>query len=320
MTQTPDVCCDGFVVDIAVKDFVKLGADVQRCLLAFRAPVDFEARSVPRDAYEFGVELATEPAAARIPLEYRANSRETRLALLAALLDACGQVAGAGVRLDTALLGAKSSGAAVGDQKKCAADELSADVLFLARSLGLRARVAASGCKRKRAPQRPSGALLQLCGAALADVPCRRLALPAQVGAAAAAASGERFELALLRDGDYFGFTIDGNHRFLLGSFVVTHNTTTINAIARQLYGPTLYKTRMLELNASDERGISVVRDKVKSFASLSVGARPANSKYPMPPYKLVVLDEADSMTGDAQAALRRIMENYSKATRFVSF
>jgi len=73
----------------------------------------------------------------------------------------------------------------------------------------------------------------------------------------------------------------------------------------------------MLELNASDERGISIVREKVKSFAQLSVAPRVANSKYPCPPYKLIVLDEADSMTHDAQAALRRIMENYSKSTRF---
>jgi len=96
-----------------------------------------------------------------------------------------------------------------------------------------------------------------------------------------------------------------------------TGKTTTIGAIARQLYGPELFRERMLELNASDERGIGVVREKVKSFAQLSVGSKPAGSAYPCPSYKLVVLDEADSMTGDAQAALRRIMENYSKSTRF---
>ncbi|KAI8472422.1 MAG: putative replication factor C 37 kDa subunit [Monoraphidium minutum] len=94
-----------------------------------------------------------------------------------------------------------------------------------------------------------------------------------------------------------------------------TGKTSTALAIARQLYGPELMKTRVLELNASDERGISVVRNKVKSFAAASVGQPVAG--YPCPPYKLLILDEADSMTQDAQNALRRTMEQYSKVTRF---
>ncbi|KAK5124132.1 Subunit of heteropentameric Replication factor C (RF-C) [Meristemomyces frigidus] len=103
-----------------------------------------------------------------------------------------------------------------------------------------------------------------------------------------------------------------------------TGKTSTVLALAKQLYGPDLIKTRVLELNASDERGISIVREKVKNFARMQLSNPPAGpageeyrKKYTCPPYKIIILDEADSMTQDAQSALRRTMETYSKITRF---
>ncbi|KAI0928364.1 hypothetical protein AcW1_005631 [Taiwanofungus camphoratus] len=99
-----------------------------------------------------------------------------------------------------------------------------------------------------------------------------------------------------------------------------TGKTSTILALSRQLFGPDNFRSRVLELNASDERGITIVREKIKNFARQTPRAQAVASDgkiYPCPPYKIIILDEADSMTQDAQAALRRIMETYARITRF---
>merc|ERR1719431_837306 len=76
-----------------------------------------------------------------------------------------------------------------------------------------------------------------------------------------------------------------------------TGKTSTILAVSRELYGPALMKSRVLELNASDERGINVIRHKVKNFARVSVGiTKDHDPKYPCPPYKIIILDN-DTIT-----------------------
>lgn len=100
-----------------------------------------------------------------------------------------------------------------------------------------------------------------------------------------------------------------------------TGKTSTILALSRELFGPELFSNRVLELNASDERGLSVIRERVKNFAQQALIHAPSSKeyreRYPCPPFKIIILDEADSLTQDAQSALRRTMEIYSKLTRF---
>jgi len=74
-----------------------------------------------------------------------------------------------------------------------------------------------------------------------------------------------------------------------------------------------ILKERVLELNASDERGIKIVRDKIKNFATSSM-----NTYENIPYFKIIILDEADAMTSDSQFALRRIIEKYTDMTRFI--
>ena len=86
--------------------------------------------------------------------------------------------------------------------------------------------------------------------------------------------------------------------------------TTTALCLAREILGE-YWKEYTLELNASDERGINMVRDRVKKFARF-LGL---DTKIP---FKLIILDEADEMTSDAQTALRRIIEDTAKYCRFI--
>ena len=102
--------------------------------------------------------------------------------------------------------------------------------------------------------------------------------------------------------------TLNIPHLLFAGPAGIGKSTLAL-ATVKQLYGQE-WKENYLELNASDERGINIVREKVKNFArTKSIGNVP---------FKVIFLDEADALTPEAQQALRRTMENYSSTCRFM--
>ncbi len=99
-------------------------------------------------------------------------------------------------------------------------------------------------------------------------------------------------------------------HNFVGGNLpTILHNTTAALCLTRDLFGEN-WRENFLELNASDERGIDVIRTKVKEFAR----TKPIGDI----PFKIIFLDESDALTADAQNALRRIMEKFSNVCRFI--
>merc|ERR1712051_618153 len=88
-----------------------------------------------------------------------------------------------------------------------------------------------------------------------------------------------------------------------------TGKTSTILACAKEIYSKNDFNSMVLELNASDDRGINVVRGQILNFASTRTIFNSG--------FKLVILDEADAMTNDAQNALRRIIEKSTDNVRF---
>lgn len=113
---------------------------------------------------------------------------------------------------------------------------------------------------------------------------------------------------------------------FLFYGLPGTGKTTTILAFCYELYGPLFLKERVLELNASCNNGIDDIRKYIIPFTKIRLcdsenfikedKREQYFKKYPVPPYKFIILDEADSLSNEAQASLRKVLEE-SQNTRF---
>jgi len=228
-----------------------------------------------------------------VPYDYKVNDVHTRLELLAGFLDADGH------------LHKNNLFQFVQKSKK-----IFDDIAFVSRSLGFMVSVNKSKIIEGTTYYRAT-----IYGHGIEEIPTKIPRKKARKYGHYTNPLTYRITVKKLEKGDYCGFEIDGNRRFLLGDFCVTHNTTMALSVAYELFGPKQMKERVIELNASDERGINVVRKKIVTFAKSAIGNGDPN--YPSPPYKIIILDEADAMTMEAQSALRKIIEKYSSITRF---
>ena len=210
------------VVDISIQNFLKLPDyyhEGRGPLFGYRVPIDFPHVYVDVDPYVIGHNSSS--SYPRIPMDYKCNSRQIRLQVLAGILDAHATILespiGCGFEMTTTM-----------------ADEWSLlfleDVVFLARSLGFAAYMTTTNDDR-----------VEIYGVGLHDIPTRKIRLPPPPPPISPTPSSSSdawltypIQVIPLGVDDYYGFEIDGNRRFVLGDFTVTHNTVMgLNIVSR---------------------------------------------------------------------------------------
>ena len=264
------------VVEISVKDYIN--SQNRDDYLMYRTSVQFSEQSLSGDPYALALQLSTNnDPDVTMDMKYKINSEINRMKALAGLIDGRGYI----------------------DDKRCyhfmsISKHLLNDFIFLTQSLGFRI-----------VSKTDKTAVID--GFNLHHIPViKQYNRPSSTPIYSAETYDTfKFIVRIIDNDHYYGFTLVGNGRFLLGDFTVTHNTSMILACAREIYGEH-YGRYILELNASDDRGIETVRKKIPDFVRTTCNK-----------IRLVILDEVDAMTNDAQSALRRVIEKYSKNSRF---
>jgi len=197
------------VYEISIKDYLLLSDKKKSLLKGYKVPVEFPEKELPNDPYMIGYSLANND---HIPTDYKFNSRENRLKLLAGLLDSDGYY----------------------DTKKhcfeflCRNEKLMDDVIYLCRSLGF----ACYKSNKKTSWSDYNHGSITISGKGMEEIPTlipRKKAVPRKQ-IKDVLVTGIKIEY--VNEDDYYGFMLDGNCRYLMGDFTVTHNTCTSIGIA----------------------------------------------------------------------------------------
>jgi len=208
------------IIEITVKDYLKLPNYIKNKLRGYKTGVEFPKKEVSDDAYSLGLFLGCQDTESSliinqfIPYDYKVNDRETRLKLLAGLIDSNGYY---NERMTHFEIIQKSK-------------TLSDDILYLVRSLGFIAyqyKIIKS-FKNDKENKLEDYYRIEIYGNKLEEIPSLYLKKYCKENNKTKDSLVYRFEVIHKGKGDYYGFTLDGNNRFLLGDFTVTHNTSLI--------------------------------------------------------------------------------------------
>ena len=236
-----DCLYDNHVYEIPVKEYIALPEQVKKSLLLYRKGVDFKSRKVPLDPYLLGLWLSDVTHVSsqdgetiirelnvlndkHIPDIYKINSRKVRLQLLAGLLD--------------------SSGSLTDNVFEIEQDNeiMANDIVYLCRSLGF-------ACYKKKYHMTISGNT--------EEIPTMNKRKKATIIKRVKSVLETKFNVIEKGVDNYYGFTITGNHRYLLGDFTVTHNTATAINIFSKIKLKTLVIVNRLELMSQWEKSIN---------------------------------------------------------------
>jgi replication factor C subunit 3/5 len=268
------------LVELSIKEYLTLPENVQSYLKVYKTGVEFRRKPTALDPYHLGILIGS--PLSFIPENYKINDRDVRLNVLAGILDNQSHYN----EIDEVFFI---------QQSKTPLDD---DILFLVRSLGFVANTFNNE--------------IVIFGNDLHQIPTKyprlfRIKDPAPLSSS--------FTVVPQGRGTYYGFTLDGNNRFVLGDFSVTHNTSTIINLINEyqhknnIKNHVINKGNIIHLNASDERGIDIIRNQIYQFVS--------SKNLFDNGVKFVVLDEVDYMTKNAQQALKYLLQTSTLNVRF---
>ena len=214
------------IMEISIKDYLKLSTKKKNVLKGYKVPIEFLEKDLQTDPYKIGyclgskTKISSQDASiltmVHIPMIYKCNSRENRLKLLAGLLDSGGYLSNGGFKFST---------------KK---ETLINDVIFLARSLGFACykQIKPTTWTYKGVKKHGTAFRTHINGAGIEQIPTLISRKQATYRKQIKDSLVTGIKVKYVNEDDYYGFVIDGNRRFLLGDFTVTHNTATSIAIA----------------------------------------------------------------------------------------